>query len=207
VTATGYHWRYLGGIARARELHNTRPVRLVTGAWLDKVPPPAWWIHREQSGGQIVEQATHLLDCMLDVAGDVNSVYALGRQDGRRELPDADIDTSAVAVLSFRGGALGTLAATSLLPSKARASVEFVGEGWRMEVAETHYVLHDGDGPVERADSGDAKRLVDRTFIDAVQGRPGDVRAPYDLALMTHRVGCAIAESPIRGTRVEIGEM
>src|SRR4051812_6927717 len=69
VTATGYHWRYLEGARRARTALAEAPVRLAIGAWLDKVPPPAWWRRAERSGGQVVEQATHLLDCMLDLVG------------------------------------------------------------------------------------------------------------------------------------------
>ena len=40
----------------------TDPVRLAAGAWLDKVPPPPWWTDRDRSGGQVVEQLTHVLD-------------------------------------------------------------------------------------------------------------------------------------------------
>jgi predicted dehydrogenase len=39
LTAVGHHWRYLKVVERARRLLDGREVRLVGGAWLDKVPP------------------------------------------------------------------------------------------------------------------------------------------------------------------------
>ena len=205
VTATGYHWRHLDGMERARALLAERPARLVTGAWLDKVPPPAWWRSAAKSGGQIVEQATHVLDCMLDLLGDVEHVYAVGAPTAREAYPDADVDAATTAVLRFAGGAVGSLAATSLLSGKHRASLELVCEGLRIEVAETHSAVDDGGGAVVHDEDPDAaKRRVDRAFIDAVQGRPGTVRTPYDVALRTHRVGCAIARSAAEGAPVDL---
>jgi predicted dehydrogenase len=63
-TATGYHWRCMPGVERAREVLAGSPVRLATGTWFDKVPPVAWWTSRSGSGGQLNEQATHLVDVM-----------------------------------------------------------------------------------------------------------------------------------------------
>jgi threonine dehydrogenase-like Zn-dependent dehydrogenase len=40
-----------------------------------------------------------------------------------------------------------------------------------------------------------AKTLVDRDFIDAVQGRPNRIRAPYQEALATHALACAFASA------------
>jgi myo-inositol 2-dehydrogenase / D-chiro-inositol 1-dehydrogenase len=203
VTGTGYHWRHLDGTRRARELLVQAPARLLVGAWLDKVPPPAWWVRRDRSGGQVVEQATHLLDCMLDLAGPVDHVYALGRRDAPAP-GEGDVDTSAAAVLRFAGGAVGSLTATSLLRAKARASLELVCDGRRLELSETRLTVDEGAGPVHfDHDPAEAKRLVDRTFIDAVQGRPGGLLAPYDVAVRTHRVGCAIAASTLTGAPVD----
>lgn len=34
---------------------------MVKGTWHASTPPPAWWLSQGRSGGQFVEQATHLL--------------------------------------------------------------------------------------------------------------------------------------------------
>ena len=76
VTCTGYHWRWLDIFDRAAELLADRPARLVQCFWLDKVPPPTWWLRRDGSGGQTIEQTTHVLDVARGLAGEVTEVHA-----------------------------------------------------------------------------------------------------------------------------------
>jgi predicted dehydrogenase len=204
LTATGYHWRYLDGVARARELLAAAPARLAVGAWLDKVPPVPWWTRREWSGGQVVEQATHLLDVMLDLVGDVEHVYAMGARTERPAFPEADVDDVTAAALRFAGGAVGSLSATALLPAKARAGLELVADGLRLELTETALRVQDAAGEAVHEDAGEAKVRVDRAFVDALRGTGDDVRAPYATALRTHRVACALAESARLGAPVDV---
>jgi predicted dehydrogenase len=195
LTATGYHWRYSAGMERARRLVRTTPARMAVGAWLDTVPPVAWWGRRDRSGGQVVEQATHLLDAMLHLVGDVGEVYGVGSWAPRARHPDVEVDDVTAATLRFTGGAVGSLAATSLLPAKQRAAVELLCDGRRLQLSETGLVVEDGATVAFGEDPWLAKRRVDRAFVDAVRGRADDVRAPYAVALATHRVACAIADS------------
>jgi myo-inositol 2-dehydrogenase/D-chiro-inositol 1-dehydrogenase len=204
LTATGYHWRYRDGVARARELLGETPPRLAIGTWLDTVPPVAWWTRRERSGGQVVEQATHLLDTMLDLVGAVEEVYAVASFAPRAPFPDADVDDVTAATLRFAGGPIGALAATSLLPARHRAAVELLCDGRRLLLSETALVLQDGETVELAEDPWLAKRRIDRAFVDAVQGRGDDVRAPYATALTTHRVACAIADSARDGAPVAL---
>jgi myo-inositol 2-dehydrogenase/D-chiro-inositol 1-dehydrogenase len=76
LTCTGYHWRWLDIFDRAAALLAGRPARLVQIAWLDKVPPPPWWQRRDGSGGQIIEQTTHVLDTARGLVGEVTEVHA-----------------------------------------------------------------------------------------------------------------------------------
>jgi myo-inositol 2-dehydrogenase/D-chiro-inositol 1-dehydrogenase len=78
LTCTGYHWRWLDIFDRAAELLADRPPRLVQCFWLDKVPPPAWWLRRDGSGGQVIEQTTHVLDTARGLGGEVAEVHAFG---------------------------------------------------------------------------------------------------------------------------------
>jgi myo-inositol 2-dehydrogenase/D-chiro-inositol 1-dehydrogenase len=205
VTATGYHWRYLSGVRAARRLLTKTPARLVVGAWRDKVPPPAWWLQTARSGGQIVEQATHLLDCIVALVGDVHQVCAFGQHAPPAGHPAADVDAATAAILRFTEGAVGSLTAASTLPGKQRANIELICDGRRIDIGETAYSVEDDHGRTVHDESpGAAKRLVDRAFIDAVQGRPGDVLVPYGVALRTHQIACAIARSALDGTPVEL---
>jgi predicted dehydrogenase len=204
VTATGYHWRYLDGMQRAREAFAGTPARLAIGAWLDTVPPPAWWSRRRLSGGQTIEQATHLLDVLLELMGDVANVHASASRTARPAFPDADVDDVTAAILCFRSGAIASLASSCLLPAKLRAGVELFGDGVRVELSEATCTI-ERDGRAETWMHGDeAKRRVDRDFIDAVQGRANRIRAPYSSALRTHRLGVTLARSAGEGRPLEL---
>jgi predicted dehydrogenase len=209
LTAVGHHWRYLQVVERAQRVLHGRPVRLVAGSWLDKVPPVGWWPVRERSGGPVVEQAAHVLDLARLFAGEVDEVVAMG--DGQPpNVPGADVDGATGAVLRFRDGALGTLSTTCLLGWKQRAGLELVADGLWLSVGEDGLVIREGGAnPVEEvvaADPAAARVAVDRAFIDAVRGIGDDVRVPYPEALRTHRLACALAASAATGQLVRLAD-
>jgi predicted dehydrogenase len=210
VTCTGYHWRWLDIFDRAAELLADRPPRLVQCSWLDKVPPPTWWLRRDGSGGQTIEQTTHVLDTARGLAGDVVEVHAFGArsaadgdQGGSRVstapaeagLPGADIHDVTVASLRFASGAVGTVASTCLLPRLHRAGVHVVADGLSLELSETELLVEaDGRRSAWKADA-DARPRPDRDFVAAVRGGPDRVRVPWPEAYRTHLLACAITSS------------
>jgi predicted dehydrogenase len=204
VTATGYHWRYLDGMQRARDALADAPARLAIAAWLDTVPPPAWWSQRRLSGGQTIEQTTHVLDVLLELMGDVASVHATAARSARPGFPDADVDDVTAGVLRFRSGAVASLASSCLLPARLRAGVELFGDGVRVDLREAGCTV-ERDGRTRTWTGGDeAKRRVDRDFIDAIQGRANRIRAPYAAALRTHRLGVTLSRSAAQGRPLDV---
>ncbi|MFC4011718.1 Gfo/Idh/MocA family oxidoreductase [Nonomuraea purpurea] len=187
-SAVGHHWRYLDIIGQAHDLLAGRPVHLALGHWLDKVPPVAWWLDPAMSGGQIVEQAVHVLDLARLLVGEVSMVHAVPAQT----TSDGQVDRATAAVMRFAGGASGLLATSCLLTQKHRVGLEVCADGIALELSETR-LLVDGQRVIE--DEGRAKTRVDRAFIDAVQGKDADVRVPYREALRTHRLALALAQS------------
>ena len=202
VTAVGHHWRYSTAVHRARELLAGRTVRLALGMWLDKVPPVPWWSHRAGSGGQIVEQAVHVLDLARVLVGEVREVHAFG--DGAPpEGPGADIDGATVAILRFGCGAVGTVAASCRLGWKHRAGLEVCADGIALAVTEDGLEARDEHGTTEhRVDPAAAKAAADRAFVHAVLGRGEAVLVDYADALRTHQLACAVATAATEATRV-----
>lgn len=207
VTAVGYHWRYLDTVEQAAELLEDNPARLVTGSWLDKVPPPAWWVRRDRSGGQTIEQSTHVLDLIRLLAGEVSEVYAVEAIAEQPRTPGADVADVSSATLRFEGGAIGSLSSSCLLRAKHRAGLEIVADGLALALSESDIVVDTGDGPERREAEADAKTAVDRDFIDAVRGRENRIRVPYAEALETHRLACALVRSASQGQSVKVAEV
>lgn len=204
VTAVGHHWRYLAVAEEARRLLAGRPIRLVTGAWLDKVPPVGWWPHRDRSGGPIVEQAAHVLDLARYLAGEVVEVTATG-SGVPPAVEGADIDGSTAATLRFAGGAVGTLAATCVLGWKQRAGLEIYADGLALSIGEDGLQVRDGDREWSvGSDPEDARVAVDRAFIRTVRGEENDIRVPYAEALRTHLLALAVADAAVTGRRTAV---
>lgn len=207
TTAVGYHWRYLDTVGRARELLADQAPRLVIGYWLDKVPPPAWWLRNERSGGQTIEQTTHVLDVIRLLMGEASDVYAASSWCERPAYPDADVADVSSATIRFRSGAIGSVSSTSLLKAKHRAGVEVFADGLAIALTETDMAVDEGAGPLRREAAEDAKTRADRDFLEAVAGRGnGAIRAPYEDALETHRLACALTRSALEGRPIALEE-
>lgn len=195
ITAVGYHWRYLDTVDAARRALGDRVPQLVHGYWLDQTPPPAWWGRQAQSGGQMVEQVTHLVDTLRLLAGGVASVYAQGNRLPRDRYPEQDVATSSTATLTLASGALATLSSTCLLNWSHRIGLDLFAEGLAIELSDHDVMIDTGHGRHPRPAQGDPVWREDRDFIDAVRGQQNLIRTSYAEALETHRVVLAIARS------------
>jgi predicted dehydrogenase len=204
VTGAGYHWRYLDITEWAQALLRENPARLALGYWLDFTPPPPWWRKDALSGGQLVEQTTHIFDLARLLVGDVTRLYAAGARHERPAFPDADVQDVSVATLHFAGGAVGTMASTCILSWPHRIGLHLFCEGLAIELSEFELIVDVGQGrPVQRA-VGDPFVREDRDFVDAVRGGPNRVRAPYAEALRTHRLVVAATRAAREGRAIDL---
>ena len=212
VTGTGYHWRCLDTVEAARERLEASPAVLATGYWLDKRPPVAWWPHRDRSGGQVVELLTHVLDVARVLLGEAVEVYAAGAlrapdpAESAGGPPRGDVDDATAATIRFASGTVATLAATSLLRTKHRAALHTFSDGLVLELTEASLTVDDGERRDVVEPTEDPREVVDREFVAAVRGERESTRAPYEEALRTHRLACALAESARRREPVRLRE-
>jgi predicted dehydrogenase len=198
LTRVGHHWRCAEPVRKARELLAGRRVRLVSGAWLDKIPPVPWWPDRVRSGGPLVEQAVHVLDLARVLVGEVTEVHAASAG----ALPGGS-EAATGALLCFAGGAVGTLGTANVLGGKHRAGLEIVADGLVVGVGEDWLEVRGTNGTRRTEYTAVAPRTaVDRAFVDALRGRPvpPDRDAPdHADALRSHRLACALARSVVSG--------
>jgi myo-inositol 2-dehydrogenase/D-chiro-inositol 1-dehydrogenase len=200
TTAVGYHWRHLDVVREAAGLLPVEEVQLVTGSWLDTTPGVPWWPRRDGSGGQVVEQATHVFDLARLLAGEVVSVSAAERPAAA----DGEVATAAVALLTFASGAVGSVSSTRVLGWRHAVGLQVIAGGRVVELAERslddhrlRVVTADGE-EVHRTDA-DPIAAEDREFVDVLRGRAERVRVPYAEALRTHALACA-ADAAARGS-------
>lgn len=204
VTAVGYHWRYLDTVEEARRLLADNPARLVSGYWLDATPPPQWWWKGDRSGGQMIEQTTHIFDLARYLVGDVATVFGQAQHSDRPDFPGLDVATASTASLKFVSGAVGNVASTCLLRWGHRVGLHLFADGLAIELTDHDIMVDTGHGrPVRRAE-GDPVWREDRDFVDAVRGGENRIRCPYGEALETHRLALAASASAISGKVIDL---
>lgn len=206
VTAVGYHWRYLDTVDEVKALLSATPARLLSGYWLDSTPPPRWWWRKDASGGQMLEQTTHLVDLARYLVGNVVRVYGQSGHFDRAAFPDLDVATTSTAMLTFASGAIANFASTCLLNWNHRVGLHLFGEGLAIELTDRDVMIDIGRGRPVRGTQSDPVALEDRDFIDAVRGGENRIRCPYPAALETLRLALAIERSASEGRAIDVRE-
>ena len=204
ITAVGYHWRYLDTMDEARAHLARNPAHLMQGFWIDQTPPPEWWWREDRSGGQVVEQATHIIDAARFLAGDVTDVFGLAAHRERGDFPGLDVPTATAATLRFASGAVANLASTCLLRWNHRVGLHVFSDAMALEITDHDLMVDVGQGRPVRHAEGDPVWREDRDFVEAVMGRQNRIRCDYAEALETHRVALAITRSAQSGALVKM---
>jgi len=201
VTQVGYNWRYSPGLDRAREILSDRALGYVEGYWWGGVPGGEghWWRDYDRSGGQTVEQATHVFDACRYLAGDVERVSAAG---SHRLVDLVDFPDTVSSTIEHETGVVSSVSNTCAAED-GKVHLEVVAEGATLEVSQ-HDVsgVVDGDEIEESFDADPYAREVE-AFVAAVRaGDPSQVRTPYDDARRSLALTLAVNEALERGEPV-----
>ena len=200
VTAVGYQWRALDFLPELRASLAERPAHLLVARWTGPTPEPAWWRHVAESGGQVVEQATHLYDMARLLLGEGSVVAAASARHPRPAFPDADVDSVATAIVRFSAGTIGSFTNSGLLPSGV-VEFDLVAEGRRSTIQPDDLpdrprwtlTVEDESGTTVRESVRDPYEVQAEAFLDAVRDDdPGGVLSSYADALETDRLTRAV---------------
>jgi predicted dehydrogenase len=181
LTSVGYNWRYLETTEAAREALAGQPVALAVGQWNGGFPRVPWWRVAAQSGGQIVEQATHIADLARHLVGEVRSVSAHGFGGLMTDIEGYDVEDATAALLAFEGGAVGTLVCTDLAPAGAfQAGLTCYGRDLVVAVSTTSARVSTPRRTVEVLPGANPYLREDQAFVDAIKtGERGGIRCDY----------------------------
>jgi len=116
LTSVGYMNRYRKGVQMVRDLAKEDQPILLLGGWIGGTPKSkggaiwSWWIRKEKSGGQFLEQVTHTVDLARFICGEVSEVHAFAAKGLNIEAPqEYNIEDASVVNLKFKNGAIGNL--------------------------------------------------------------------------------------------------
>jgi predicted dehydrogenase len=157
------------------------------------------------SGGQLVEQATHTIDMMRYLLGEIREVYT---RRASRQLKETDCADTHVVSLEFESGALGSLTTTWAYDPADWSHANVI------DISFDQSLLHLGGGkasvtqnretrPLEAPDRG-----IDAVFVEAVRtANPGLLRSSYDDAVKSLAVTLAMNESADEGRPVRVASV
>ena len=210
VHAVGYMNRYRPSLQRGRQLLRGKNISALEAHWIGGTPGVPWWSRKEQSGGQLVEQTTHLVDAIAYLAGRVTEVWAAGATGTRQTAPSGyDVEDASSVTLRFAGGGVGSVNSCCTVKSGGGVGLDVYGpdvvlsyRGWDMSLTAT---MPDGTTEVVEGEQ-DIFEIEDRAFIEAVKaGDDAPIRCTYSQAFHAHQICMAANESLATGQPVRIG--
>jgi myo-inositol 2-dehydrogenase/D-chiro-inositol 1-dehydrogenase len=204
VNSVGYHFRYFESTDHARAALQGKTIGMVIGYWMGGMPGVPWWRRLEQSGGQFVEQTTHIFDLARYLAGDVAEVYANATTRALQDVENFNVTDVGAANLKFTSGAIGTIHNTCLLNMGYTTGLTLLTPDLIVELIGGCKLIEPGKR-TEISDRSDPYRTEDQVFLNAI--RTGDraaIRSTYADAVKSLAVSLAVNESYQTGQPVKI---
>lgn len=206
ITAVGYQLRYYGSVEAAKEVMKGRPINLVLARYISgtgRGGSDKWTRQFAKSGGQILEQATHTIDMMRYLVGDVKEVYC---QASSVMLDDIDCPDTTMMTCVFENGAIGSLGCSWAHDPRDWAHANLI------DIAFDQCLLLWGGGKAVLREANEARDLeagpnqnIDAVFVTAVQNNdPSAIRSPYADAVKSLAISLAALESAETGKPVNL---
>ncbi|MCC7495136.1 MAG: Gfo/Idh/MocA family oxidoreductase [Fimbriimonadaceae bacterium] len=203
ITGVGYHWRHYDSVDWLQTVIGDQPIGLALGYWLGGTPGVWWWRKWATSGGQMVEQCTHITDLARWLLGEVTAVYAQYNLYRMHEkLEGLEVADAGTATLTFASGAVCTISTSCALEGVGQVGLDVHFGGKVAEIRGGNITIKGGG-----VEAFTNKALLNPTvredtfFVDAVDGSgdPTLIRSPYPEALKTLAVTLAMNESARSG--------
>lgn len=207
ISSIGYHWRYMDTATRAKEVLAGKQIGLAMGFWVGGFPQVSWWRRKAQSGGQAVEQTTHIFDLARYFLGEVESVYAVGFRGLMADWEGYDVEDASSATLRFKNGTVASIVAADLAPrGGAVVGLQMVSRELVVNVANTGLKVHTPLRVEEMLPGANPYQVEDQIFVEAVKtGDASRIRSTYDDAVKSLEVTLAVNQSIASGEVVHLG--
>lgn len=207
ITSAGYHFRYTDTVNRMKQLLNKQHIGMITGNWMGSMPQVAWWRDQERSGGQFIEQSTHLVDILRYCVGEIDEVYALyGSQVMHKHFEGVTAADVGTVTLRFRSGAIANISNTCVLPNGlGKVGITCYTQEGMLEWDTERLKI------IEAQSTSEIQKMVNpyiaenEAFIHAVKtGDTVRILSDYEDAFKTQQVTVAALESAKSGLPVRI---
>jgi myo-inositol 2-dehydrogenase / D-chiro-inositol 1-dehydrogenase len=207
ITSVGYHWRYKETTRKALSLLQDRKVGMAQGFWMGDMPMVPWWRDVNKSGGQFVEQTTHIVDLLRFLCGEITEVYAAFSSNIMHEKVEGTTVSDVGSVsMKLKNGMIATISNTCILTDSSKVGLDlFTAEGI-IELRNEHLREIKGKQIIEHKEQVNPYLAENNIFLEAVRtGNPAGILSDYKDSLKTHQVTLAANQSAISGQPIILG--
>lgn len=206
ITSVGYQDRYQDIADYMKELLAGKKVGLFIGYWMGNMPGVSWWRRKEQSGGQAVEQTTHIFDLARYLFGEVEKVAAYGKTGLMEDIENYNVEDASAATLYFKNGIVGTIFSACFLSYEGKCGMDIYAKDLAIEYKErTSIKVTEAKKSTEINVGNDFGLLEDQIFIEAVKKKDGSkIKSNYDDGARTLAVTLAVNESITSNEMIEV---
>lgn len=206
ITSVGYVLRYMDIVERTAKILSGRSLGLITGTYYGEVPNTNWLIKKSQSGGQLVEQATHIVNLMLFFGGEVIEVYSRPFSGIiNKRVPGYEVEDASTTIFRFANGTIGSITCT-WLAFGYKSSLGIVTDGLLVDWNPiTTMQVTTAEKKEEYAVKNDFGFDEHRAFIDAVKtGDRNLILCDYSDGIKTLKITLAAVKSMETGKPVKL---
>jgi len=194
INQVGYMARYSDITEKAKELVADRELCMGIARFMCRMGPGhPWWGKFAVSGGQMLEQSTHVFDLLRHFIGDVEEVLAFGKGD----IYFADFEECTTCNMKFRSGAAGNVSSTCVARASGGFATELIGDDLYLRLEHDLKLQGNVEGNAvdyTGEESGYYRQI--EHFIKAVKaGDQGLIKSDYADAVKTLAVTIAANES------------
>ena len=208
ITCVGYQLRYLGATKFARQILTKNVASMGIGKYWSgtgRGNPDAWIRQMSKSGGQLLEQATHTIDTMRYLLGEVEEVHAMQTS---RVLTEIDCPDSNIVSLKFENGAVGSLTTYWAFDNGDWSHTNVIDILYKDQLINWNpsrlRIKENG----EYIDKTEASPSIDEVFVKAVRsGDRSQILSPYGDAVKTMAVSIAANQSGRTGKSIKINDL
>jgi myo-inositol 2-dehydrogenase / D-chiro-inositol 1-dehydrogenase len=206
ITSVGYHWRYKETTKKALSLTQNREVGMALGYWMGDMPMVPWWRDVNKSGGQFVEQTTHIVDLLRYLCGEVTEVYAAYSTKIMQEKVEGTTASDVGSVtMKLQNGMVATISNTCILTNSSKVGLDLFTEEGIIELRNEHLREIKGKQILEHKDQVNPYIAENKIFLEAVKtGNPAGILSDYKDSLKTHTVTLAANRSAISGKPIRL---
>ncbi|MFA9556315.1 Gfo/Idh/MocA family protein [Evansella sp. AB-rgal1] len=204
ITSVGYHFRYHDSAQRAKLLLQEQTIGMSLGYWMGNMPGVYWWRKQDGSGGQFVEQTTHIVDLLRYLVGDVKEVYAAFSNRVLHE-KETGVDVADVGTVTMKmeNGSVATISNTCILPAGGKNGLHIYTDQGVLEVDQGNLIETAVGRKTEYKNQSNPYETETNAFLHALRtGDTSGILSTYADAWKSQQVAVAANESAKSGKPV-----